>query len=160
MSELTKITKEEMAARITGREYPFRLSSDEKAIAKASGLAIVYGASDDLLEFEGAIDEELSAYNGTSATITDDGKIVESMTEGSDCDERSKCFFFKSWLERQKSFEVTSEWCPEGMNCNWNVTASKVPVATFEIKDDYSPDNIFCRGIVIDLNEVKSVLNA
>jgi hypothetical protein len=43
------MTKEELAAQITGREYPFELLPAEKRIAKDSGLIVIYGASDDLV---------------------------------------------------------------------------------------------------------------
>lgn len=157
---MSKITKEEMAAIITGRKYPFRLSLQEKTIAKTSGLVVIYGVSDDLLEFEGVINELLvGAYDETiTATITKDGQIIESMIKSSDCDKHSECFFFKSWLQCQKTFTVASKWYSDGSDYYRNVTASKLPVATFEIKNNEDTNNIFCHGIVIDLNEAKDIL--
>lgn len=48
----------ELAARLDGAEYPLRPSRELLAEAKAAGLVIVYGASDDLMEFDGAMKEQ------------------------------------------------------------------------------------------------------
>ncbi len=147
--------KEELAAKLNGREYPFELSVGEITEAKESEFVILYGASDDLLEFAGSIYDELGAYNGKTATITADGKIIENIQNGHvDCDEAASCFFFKEWLARQKTFTVKAEWCPKEPKCSWLITAS-VPGAAFDIMED---GELFCRGLVIDMNEVRAVL--
>lgn len=47
-------------------------------IVPESGPVIFYGASDDLLELRGAIDEEFGAYNGVTLKITDpDGATIK-----------------------------------------------------------------------------------
>lgn len=56
--------KKELARLIDGREYgnePFR---DVRQAAKESGLVIVSGASDDLMEIDGAIYDEQGCFEG------------------------------------------------------------------------------------------------
>src|SRR6185312_16663666 len=67
----------ELADRLTGSEYPLRITKEVKAAAKASGLVIVYGASDDLMEFDGAIYDEIGAYGGTEVWVDATGLVPD-----------------------------------------------------------------------------------
>jgi hypothetical protein len=58
-----------LAALLTGREYRQEITRAEEADAKAAGLVVAFGASDDLLEFRGAIDDEVGCYDGPEAPI-------------------------------------------------------------------------------------------
>lgn len=60
------INIKEFADTLDGKEYSgyYFLSDYEKAIAKENGFVVVTGASDDLIEFEGAIEDEGSCYEG------------------------------------------------------------------------------------------------
>ena len=49
------MTAAKLAEQLNGIEYPASISRDLEAQAKAAGLVIVFGASDDLMEFRGAI---------------------------------------------------------------------------------------------------------
>src|SRR3990167_5676412 len=80
MSKRGFMTKEELAEKLHGREYPFNLTKDEIAEAKTAGLVIIYGASDDLLEFEGAIYDEVGAHDGGEAFIAN-GKLLSSQSD-------------------------------------------------------------------------------
>lgn len=59
---MKEITKEQLAEELNGFEYggPVDAATVEKA--KANNLVIVFGASDDLVEFEGAIYDEVGLY--------------------------------------------------------------------------------------------------
>lgn len=150
------MTKEELAAKLSGREYPFELNVGEITEAKESGLAILYGASDDLLEFAGAIYDEVGANDGTTVHVTPGGKIIETMESPCDNDNRDHCEYFTAWLKTQKTFRVDADWCPKEPKCSWLITAT-VPGAAFDIMED---GELFCRGLVIDMNEVNAIPNA
>ena len=49
------------------------ITSEGARAAKDAGLVVVYGYSDDNVEFSGAIDEEVGAYEDTTIYITKDG---------------------------------------------------------------------------------------
>ena len=51
----------ELSKRLDGCKYRSELTSDDINFAKANGLVVVYGASDDLIEFSGCLDDELGA---------------------------------------------------------------------------------------------------
>ena len=63
------MTRDEFAAKINGREYREELNRDEVTEAKASRLLVVYGASDDLTEFSGIVDDEVGAWNGHTSFV-------------------------------------------------------------------------------------------
>ena len=59
----------EIADRLNGMEY-----GKEPDIGKnENNIVVVFGLSDDLMEFRGAIDDELDCYNGTTAHINSNG---------------------------------------------------------------------------------------
>lgn len=61
---VSKVTKEQLAERLNGRQYGREITREEEKLAKESGLVVVFGASDDLCEMRGAIDDEFGCYDG------------------------------------------------------------------------------------------------
>ena len=63
--------KEQLATELNGIHYPAHrlITKDQIASARAAGLVIVFGASDDLLEFDGAIHDQFGCYNGGTAGL-------------------------------------------------------------------------------------------
>lgn len=59
-----KMTKEQLAARLNGRQYGNEITREEEQLAKGNGLIVIFGASDDLCEMRGAIDDEVGCYDG------------------------------------------------------------------------------------------------
>ncbi|MEG1513986.1 MAG: hypothetical protein RSD95_03770 [Clostridia bacterium] len=58
----------ELAAFLDGSEYQLCLEEKTTDMAKEKEIVIVYGMSDDLMEFEGAWYGEIEAYEGTTVT--------------------------------------------------------------------------------------------
>ncbi|MCK4121382.1 hypothetical protein HFK83_03220 [Ralstonia pseudosolanacearum] len=134
----------ELAAQLTGAVYPLYVSKELAKAAKESGLVIVYGASDDLMEFAGAVDDELGAYDGTTAHLDAKGLLKN------DC-ENDECPHF----EKLKGSAATIEacWCAtlDGAEYSWSYKTA-IPHETFEIVEDGEP---YCRGIVFALSDVE-----
>jgi hypothetical protein len=133
------MTKEELAARLNGREYGGEMTEDEERMAKAAGLVVLFGASDDLAEFRGAINDEAGCYDGGQIMLSG-GKISEEP----DCD----CRWAKAaWEEAQKYAQrIKAVWCGEG-DYSWTYK-TEIPHATFDVLEG---DEKFCRGIVFEL---------
>ncbi|MEX3764492.1 hypothetical protein [Paraburkholderia phenoliruptrix] len=129
-----------LAAHLTGAEYGKEVSKEHAAAARANGLVIVYGASDDLMEFEGAIQDELGAYEGTTAYLTPTGLLQN------DC-ENEECPHFEKMKEKASTIEAL--WASEG-DYSWTFKTD-IPHETFEITEDGEP---YCRGIVFALKDV------
>lgn len=136
------MTKEELAALLNGREYRHEMTDQEEAGAKANGLVVVFGASDDLMEFRGAIDDEVGCYDGGNAFILDGNLFGEGE---SDCE--SHCKWFRAALA--KAAKIEARWCDEEPY-SWTYRTT-IPHATFDILEDGEKQ---CKGIVFDLNEL------
>ena len=136
------MTKEELAARLNGREYGSEISADEEKAAKAAGLVVLFGASDDLAELRGAINDEAGCYDGGDIRIID-GELFEEP----DCD--CKWAQEASAAAEKRSALIEALWS-QG---EWSWTYStKIPHATFDVMEDGEP---YCRGIVFALADTK-----
>ena len=81
----------------------------------AAGLIVAFGYSDDNLELRGAMDDEISAYDGAEITIRRDSlKVVESGT----CPECGST---------APVFGISAKWCPSDPAASWLITASGAP---------------------------------
>lgn len=137
------MTRDELAARLDGREYCDEMDDLEDNLAKCNGLVVVFGASDDLLEFRGAIHDEVGAYNGTSALITKDQLLQR---HDRDC----QCQFCGYEAIAKVATKIVATWGKGEFT--WEITTD-IPHSTFRIYEDGTP---FCRGIVIDVCDVKA----
>lgn len=134
------MTIKEWAQLLNGREYTHEMNSMEERQAKEDQVVIVFGASDDLLEFRGFIDDEFGAWNGTTVKITCDASIFDEDMN------RETFQYNKDQINSMP--EIQSVWCPKDENgkiwASWEIISS-IPHETFDIMED---DEIFCRGIV------------
>lgn len=139
------MTKEELAAQLTGHEYRHESSKALEAEAKAVGLVVVFGASDDLLEMRGAWYGEYEAWGGTELLLTQDGVWNENVCS-------DKCIHFRSaYQEARKAGHILEVlWDEEGYSWIYKTT---IPHATFEILDEGEP---YCCGIVFNVTDVAS----
>lgn len=133
------MTKEEFAALITGREYGEEMTREEEAQAKAAGLLVVFGASDDLTEVRGALHDEAGACDGATHRIDAKGFVPD--WESVDHDDEDECAAY--FARKGRGAEVRAKWA-EG-DYSW-VIETDVPHATFEIVEG---DEKYCRGVVI-----------
>lgn len=131
-------TKETIAAELDRSCYPFDVPKDIAERAKAAGLLIIYGASDDLMEFDGAFRDEVGAYDGTTAHL--DRKGIVSRHSDADDDEIADFV-----IRKRRARAIEALWASDG-DYSWTF-ATDIPHASFEILEDGAP---YCRGIVID----------
>jgi len=138
------MTKEELAALLNGRQYREEITESECAIAKQSGLVVLFGYSDDNAEFRGAWDDELSCYDGGEFKVNRKGPIMMP-----DDDERSVLKRF-GVLEQVigGGVDVEAKWNAEGYS--W-IYPTAIPHATFDIMED---GDKYCRGIVFSISDL------
>lgn len=156
------MTKETLAAQLDGCEYRSGIPAELIQAAKENNFVIITGASDDLVELHGAIHEEL----GATSTLSLSRKGVPV----SDCDEGNDCPYYvkklKAAIQRRDVIEIKVHWCGEGLDSyaydmfqrpTWCFDCSSIAgkFVTFDIFDTDGDDReYFCRGIVIDLDEI------
>ena len=132
------MTAKELAEMLSGRKYGMEITSEEARAAKDAGLVVVYGYSDDNVEFSGAINDEVGAYNGTTVYLTPDGVLQEP-----DCGQDDCPYFAR---EREKAKTIKAVWHDKGGPC-WTFETD-IPHETFTVMEDGEP---FCVGIVFSM---------
>jgi hypothetical protein len=133
------MTPKEIAAALTGSEYPLKIAKDIKAAAKAAGIVIVYGASDDLMEFDGAISDEAGVWEeGTTVRVDAAGLIPDFDQIDKDDKEELRGYFKREGGGK----EIEALWSEDGYLWTYK---TDLPHETFEIVEEGQP---YCRGIV------------
>lgn len=124
----------EFAKSLNGREYKYpQFTKEEIQIAKDNGFVIVYGASDDLMEFDGAIYAEADCYDGGKVYFDKTGAVLDDDDEGF---ENSKC--------------IEAIWSNEVNKAAWSYKTD-IPHETFMIYEDELP---YCEGIVFNIKDI------
>ena len=131
----------EFAKSISGKEYGYpQFTKDEIETAKENGFVIVYGCSDDLMEFEGAIRDEGGCFDG--------GRVYFNKTEV--CQDESDRSAFDNY-----SNSINAVWDGDmdenGKLITWTYE-TEIPHETFMIYEGGDP---YCRGIVFSIDDVK-----
>lgn len=135
------MTPQQLAALLHGTQYPVSIPQEIRQQAKAAGLVIVYGASDDLMEFEGAIEDEIGCYCGGSAFVDALGLLPEF--QGIDKDDKDE---LRAYFQREDgSLEIEAVWSEDGWSWTYR---TEIPHATFDVLEEGEP---YCRGIVFAL---------
>jgi hypothetical protein len=143
---LEVMTREQLAATLNGREYTNEIAKAEEKIAKENGLLVIFGASDDLCELRGAIYGE--AGYGQDIFILD-GKFLEAFQDD-DVDVLKRHGVLGVVNEmRERAIKIEALWCDGDISWTYK---TNTPHSTFDIMED---GEIYCRGIVIDMKEVK-----
>ena len=124
------MTKEEMAAKLHGPEIGNEFNREDRVEAKAAGLIVVYGYSDDCVEVDGvSCDErEIAPLRFTCHGLQD---VHENDCECDNCTTEAAIVN------------------PEYKDGIWRFETD-IPRATFDIMEEGA---LFCRGIVFSLSD-------
>ena len=130
----------EFAQQLNGKEYGYPMFTEKEIqTAKDNGWVIVSGASDDLMEFEGALRDE------------------------GDCFDGGKVYFSKSGVYNGEDDKADFQNCIEALWCDksskdedgnvipWTYKTD-IPHETFMVYEDGEP---YCRGIVFSMDDLK-----
>lgn len=136
------MTAKEMAEILDGREYGDEMTQGEELEARKSGLVVVFGYSDDGVELDGAIYDEVSCYNGGGFYVTKDRVL-----SGPDCG-NDRCGFYQAAKKEAKL--ITAIWCDPESGASWSYKTD-IPHETFNIYED---GELFCIGIVFSIDDL------
>jgi len=136
----------ELAAKLSGREYNCEITDAEAKQAKDAGLVVVFGASDDLIEFRGAIHDEGDCYDGGEILFDSKGALP-SWGVASDSEESAEAYF-----ERKPNARKIEALRANEPGYTWTYKTD-IPHETFEIVEDGEP---YCRGVVFALADLES----
>lgn len=99
---------------------------------------VVRGSSDDLIEFDGAISDELGAYDHY---FNEMGMVRNEC----DCD---GCPYFEKMM-KNVLYYIKPQWCETKEYC-WTYDTN-IPHATFDVMED---GDKYCKGIVFKLSDL------
>lgn len=144
------MTKELLACALTGRQLYEEITPEEEAQAKESGLVVIFGASDDLCELRGAINDELDPGEfvicGCKLLPEVQGEDIEAL--------RRHGVFDTVIANRSAGTHVTPCWCDPDSEWNWSYKTA-APHCTFEVLDGTDK---YCLGIIMDLKDIAKSL--
>jgi hypothetical protein len=134
------MTKEQLAELLNGREYRYEITDKEAVEASNSGLVVVFGASDDLMEMRGAIYEEFGCYEGGDILFTKKGKeVTDELKEK--IEEIEEELDIKINVPVNK---ITASYYP------WTYETN-IPHSTFDVMED---GEVYCKGIVFSITDL------
>lgn len=135
------MNKETLASMLHGRDYMGEITEEECKIAKDNKLVVVFGSSDDLVEFRGFVNDEQGAMDRTRIPFSSRGMIVN------ECDE-DRCPYYQAKVDA--ATKIIVRWQNDSPNWFYETT---IPHSTFDIMEG---DDVFCRGIVFSMDDIRS----
>ena len=143
------MTVSQIASTLDGCEIMREVSGALSNYAEASGIVIVFGASDDLMEFRGAIYDEAGCCGGGSVLIDQSG-IIPSWDDV--CEDEAEA---EKYFTRKKAVaEIEAVWA-EG-DVSWQYKTD-IPHETFKVMED---GEVYCIGIVFALADIAAAIRA
>lgn len=138
------MNEKEIAAILDGMDYCADLPAASVLDAKRNGIVIVFGAGDDLMEFRGAIEDEVVCFGG-GITYLDKNGLVLNKCNNKDCPYKV-CPYLQEIILRTKA--IRAIWDTEGYS--W-IFKTDIPYETFEILENGEK---YCRGIVFSKEDL------
>jgi hypothetical protein len=106
---------------------------------RREGIVVVRGYSDDLIEFDGAISDELGAY---------DHYFNAKGLVRNECDD-DRCPYFEKMM-KEVLYYVKAVWC-KTTEYAWTYD-SNIPHVTFDVMEG---EDKYCKGIVFKLSDME-----
>jgi len=146
------MNKEQLARLLEGREYREETTDELEILAKANGLVIIFGASDDLMEVRGAIYDELNCCNGGEFGVIKKGDVYdwEDDEAGTEISVIAKEDQIQSCVIAAKN-KIEAILAPKEIDASW-IYKTELPHAKFNVMED---GELYCVGIVFDIKDLK-----
>lgn len=132
------MNSKELAKLLNGRQYRREITKEESLIAAASGLVVIYGYSDDNIELNGAITDEVGMWKGGLLFINKKDLSVSKIRGRVQTN---------TPLSDDETIVINVGWYKPGTDHSWHLSTD-APHECFDILDD---DEKFCRGLVIQI---------
>lgn len=138
------MTHKELAEKLDGIEYYPKIDKGLLAQAKENGLVIVHGYADDNCELLGAIEEEISCWDGESINFNKEGSNF--------CNDDGDSFltYHDGGIEKCPN-NIKAIWCPKGVDVSW-IYKTDIPHSEFKVLED---GGVYCYGIVFSIDDLK-----
>lgn len=147
----------ELAELLNGKTENEIIEIVEK-LSKDNDLVIVYGSSDDIMEFVGAINDEGICYDGGEVLFTKKG-CLQNQDECQEAISTLKENGYNVDGLHIQSNKINALWCDDKIqslggvyrNVSW-AYETEIPHRTFNLMED---GEVYCIGIVFSINDLK-----
>ena len=146
--------KEELAKILNDRQYGEEMIYEEHLQAKEDGLLVCFGYSDDLLEFRGIMSDEAGIYGGGSIFLYKNKDQKIAFLDESNYDEIKEILEGYNMDFILPKIPIKIQWCPNELDCSWLIKIN-IPHATFDLMKN---EELYCRGIVLELSDIENYL--
>jgi hypothetical protein len=140
------VNTQEIADRLNGIEYGSEgtiLTREFCKELKKEGIVVVFGHSDDLVEFAGVINDEFGPYGHY---LNSKGFILN------DCEDEL-CPYFEKIMSTAKYY-IKPEWCKTNEYA-WTYDTN-IPHKTFDVIEHVAGyEEKYCRGLVFKLSDME-----
>tara|TARA_Y100001956_G_scaffold79966_1_gene94292 strand:- start:792 stop:1202 length:411 start_codon:yes stop_codon:yes gene_type:complete len=136
------MTAVELANKLHGMNYPLSLSKELLDTAKASGLVIVTGASDDIMSINGALTGEGDVYDGGKVLVHRDAVLEDR--DNLESDEELQDYYSK----KPEAKVIEAFWYRGDYKWSYD---TEIPHVTFELLKDGEK---CCLGIVFSVSDL------
>lgn len=138
----------QLADLLDGRQCGQEITDQEEKAAKAAGLVVVFGYSDDNCELRGAIHEEMSCWGGGTFYFNKDGSNF------TDEDGNAKLTYFEDKVSREENWisVIAEPTTASGQVWATFCYETSIPHNRFKVWED---GEVYCRGIVFSINDLK-----
>ena len=143
----------EWAEKLNDCEYGDELSNEDKELLEKDGIVAVFGYSDDNIELEGAMYDELPAYDEETyywfgKYFVSNDRINEFLNYVDD-----DFYAFKPLIEPlfEKNSERSYITSKPGKDCQFEYETN-IPCEWFNVMED---GNLYCKGFVFNKNDLK-----
>lgn len=143
------MTLKEMAEKLNGKTYEYCLYKMHNTLAEEArnnGMVICTGASDDLIEFDGAIYDEGGCFDGGDVYFDKD-----SIAQNGEELPNKITVIWCGMVDGENAGPESDFKTEEGDLITW-CYKTDIPHETFMIFDDGEP---YCRGIVFSIEDLK-----
>lgn len=143
------MTKEQLAEQLDGIEYLKEIPTELLREARKNNLVIIYGYSDDLVEIEGAIVDEISGNSLIEFYLGE--KDILRMPDKDDFPEEDsfEIAILHYFASKKKAAKIKAKF-GEDESYSW-IIHTDAPHVSFNILDE---GDLWCRALVIDLKEL------
>jgi hypothetical protein len=141
------MTNETFAQHLNGVDVSDGIPEQCIEEARKYGIVIVYGLSDDLIEFDGAIHDEAGVSDGDIIKFDAEGVIPEWDTIEKEIEQEVRDYF-----KRVDNTEVSEILVKESHGSFYWSYDTDIPHEKFHMLEDGEP---YCEGIVFNINDLK-----
>lgn len=138
----------ELAKQINNSVIGSTLFEDALKVAKENNLVVVYGESDDIMSFGGAISDEANCYKGGTAYVTNKGLL--DLPECYHEEYSDNCKYFELAKEHAREVYLSADEDSPYWTIHTDIPHEVIDLYNWE--EDDEDKELWCRGVVFSLD--------